>query len=149
VTINAALTLSDELRAIEHEHPGWHLFTSDSGDVWAVTTENHDGGSGTTLEAPSPQAMRREIAVQERIWGIQAPCWASAITTKAERRELADALARWCKSFYDAGEELAIKRRARADGVNPYALGHALMNCSAEMGDLRIDVTERAEVAAA
>jgi hypothetical protein len=148
VTIDTAPTLTDELRAIERKHPGWHLFLSDAGNVWAVTARAHDGGSGTTLDARTPAGMDREIAVQERIWGLDAPCWANPLS-RAERRELAAMLAGWCQSFYDAGGELAIKRRARRDGVNPYALGHALMNCSAEMGELRIDVTERAEVAAA
>ena len=60
--------LSDELRAVEQDFPGWHLYPSDAGRIWASTTENHDGGSGTTLDANTPQAMRYEIAVQEREW---------------------------------------------------------------------------------
>lgn len=60
--------VSLELRAIEREFPGWHLFASDAGTIWAVTTENHAGGSGTTLDAPSPALMRHEIAEQQHRW---------------------------------------------------------------------------------
>lgn len=60
--------LRTELRAVEDDYPGWHLYLSDTGSVWAATTENHAGGSGTTLEAPTPGGMRREIAAQVREW---------------------------------------------------------------------------------
>lgn len=67
-------SLTAELRAVEQEYPGWHLFTSDTGRIWAVTTENHEGhsGSGTTLDAETPAGMRREIAAQVREWGCGA-----------------------------------------------------------------------------
>jgi hypothetical protein len=61
--------LREELRDVEHDYPGWHLFTSDAGTVWAATTENHAGGSGTTLDAPTPDGMRHEIACQIHQWG--------------------------------------------------------------------------------
>lgn len=61
-------SLSTELRAVEHDYPGWHLFTSDTGRIWAATTENHAGGSGTTLDAPSPDLMRHAIAEQQHQW---------------------------------------------------------------------------------
>lgn len=147
MTIDTAPTLTDELRAIERKHPGWHLYVSDAGNIWAVTTQAHDlGGSGTTLgEVRTPAAMEREIAVQERIWGLQAPCWADPLT-RAERRQLADMLARWCRRFYHAAEPQAVSRRAH--GAEITHLRCRLMNCSTEMGSLRIDVTEGAEVAA-
>ena len=65
-----------ELRAIEREFPGWHLFLSDAGNVWAATTENHGGGSGTTLDAPTPALMRHEIAQQRHRW--QCTCGSAA-----------------------------------------------------------------------
>jgi len=47
----------------------WHLYTSSTGEVWAVTTACPDrGGSGTTLETHTPDQMRREIAETEWAW---------------------------------------------------------------------------------
>jgi hypothetical protein len=68
VTTTSGTSLHAELQAVEQEFPGWHLFASDTGQIWAVTTENHAGGSGTTLEAPSPALMRHEIAGQQHRW---------------------------------------------------------------------------------
>lgn len=72
MTITASTGLRAELRAVERDYPGWHLFTSDTGSVWAATTENHAGGSGTTLEAPTAAVMRYEIAAQVREWAVAA-----------------------------------------------------------------------------
>jgi hypothetical protein len=60
--------VSLELRAIEREFPGWHLFPSDAGRIWAVTTHTHAGGSGTTLDAETPALARQQIAEQEHLW---------------------------------------------------------------------------------
>lgn len=62
-------TLTEELQAVEANHPGWHVWKSDGGRIWATTAENHyANGSGTTLDAPTPEAMHREIAVQVHEW---------------------------------------------------------------------------------
>lgn len=128
MTITTGPRLSDETATIGRDCPGWHAWTSSAGRTWAATTENHAGGSGTTLDAPTPEAMRREIAIQERIWRGEEPwpCWANPLT-RAERAALRKMLSRWCLAFFAAGYPAA----------------------SGEMGDLHLDVTERAEVAAA
>jgi len=132
--------LSDELRAIEDDCPGWHLYTSDAGRIVAVTTRNVSGGFGTTLDAPTPTAMRREIAIKERHWE-PAKCWTDVLTAE-ERQELADSLAGWRDRFYGAGADPArVGLRAR-DGLDYLGLGHALMNCFSEMRDLCIDVEQ-------
>ena len=66
-------------------------------------------------------------------------CWADPLT-KAERRKLADALADACGRFY----------RAASYDPNSKDLAVRLsrLEASAEMSDLHLDVTERAEVAA-
>ncbi len=144
MTIDAGLSLSEAMRAVEHECPGWHLFTSDAGNIWAVTTANPDNkAGGFTLTAPTPEAMRREIAVQERIWGFQAKCWADAIPAVA-RPVLADRLADWRDRFYDAGADPARVRCRAHNGMDTLGLGHALMNCASEMRDLHTDVTAQA-----
>jgi hypothetical protein len=61
-------TLTEEMRAVQKQHPGWHVWKSSAGRIWAATAENHTGGSGTTLDAPTPEAMHREIAVQVHEW---------------------------------------------------------------------------------
>jgi hypothetical protein len=66
-------------------------------------------------------------------------CWADPLTRK-ERAELARKLANACKRFYNAPQ-----RRRRRDG-DPMAERMARRIASAEMSDLHLDVTERAEV---
>lgn len=70
-------------------------------------------------------------------------CWADPLT-RAERTELARRLARYCHRFWDAAwpRDPAALMAISAD------LGDSLMQASAEMADLRLDVTERAEVPA-
>jgi hypothetical protein len=60
------------MRAVEQEFHGWHVWASDSGHIWAATAENHAGGSGTTLDAPTPALMRQKIADQVRCWARAA-----------------------------------------------------------------------------
>lgn len=68
MTITTGDHLSDEVHAIDRDCPHWHAFVSDAGRIWAATTENHAGGSGTTLDAASPVLMRHAIAEQEHSW---------------------------------------------------------------------------------
>lgn len=68
MTIITGPSLSDEMRAVEAEFPGWHLFTSNTGRIWACTCKNCYGGSGSTLDAQTPQEMRRVIAREIREW---------------------------------------------------------------------------------
>lgn len=68
-------------------------------------------------------------------------CWADPLT-RAERSMLAAMLARACTRSYDARRTHYGRRNItrRNDAMN------SLMLVSLEMADLRIDVTERAEV---
>lgn len=62
--------LRDELRAVEHDCPGWHLWLSDAGRVWAVhvltpaeqASPGAAGANATTVTAPTPELIRHEIA---------------------------------------------------------------------------------------
>ena len=65
-------------------------------------------------------------------------CWADPLS-RAERRALAEKLARSCRLFYAAA---GVTRRT---GEPDLAL--SLTKTSADMSDLHLDVTERAEVA--
>ncbi len=67
-------------------------------------------------------------------------CWADPLN-RTERRVMAAALANACKHSWEA----AAPYRA---GIVRGSLSGALAQTSAEMADLRIDVTERAEVPA-
>lgn len=64
--------LCDELHAVEDDYPGWHVWKSSAGRIWAATPENHTGGSGTTLDAPTPDLMRHAIAEQVHAWQFVA-----------------------------------------------------------------------------
>ena len=71
------------------------------------------------------------------------PCWADQIPL-AGRRVLAAMLARACKRSYDAAQFVVARNPQPAD----IEVMRALTIISAEMSDLHLDVTERAEVAA-
>ena len=76
---------------------------------------------------------------------MNATCWADPLS-REEREVLAAALASACKRSWDAATPpLANARAGRpADALN---LGNQLVQISAEMSDLHLDVTERAAVA--
>jgi hypothetical protein len=72
--------------------------------------------------------------------------WADPLS-RSERRKLADLLARNSREFWEAAAPRPLRSRTRGD--NEYGdLGNALVRASKEMGDLHMDVTERARVAA-
>jgi hypothetical protein len=63
--------LSEQLRALEQEFPGWHAWHSDAGIFYATTCKcAYECGSGTTVEAPTPELLRYEIACQVHQWQI-------------------------------------------------------------------------------
>lgn len=62
------MTPSEITAAIERDFPGWHAWTGDTGTFHAVTTENHLGGSGTTIEGRTARELRAAIAAQAREW---------------------------------------------------------------------------------
>jgi hypothetical protein len=71
--------------------------------------------------------------------------WADPLTRK-ERRKLADLLATTSREFWEAAAHRPA--RARTHSPNEYGdLVGALVRASKEMGDLHLDVTERAKVA--
>ena len=72
ITASAPPGLRAELAAVEHDYPRWHCWLSDAGVVHATACTCPFGGSGTTLEAPNPQQMRRVIAETEHQWGLAA-----------------------------------------------------------------------------
>lgn len=57
--------IRDAMHLVEQRHPYWHLYLSDADRVWAVTTLCEASGCGTTLDAPTPELMDREIAKWE------------------------------------------------------------------------------------
>jgi hypothetical protein len=61
----------DELVALEADYPRWHCWFSDTGIVHATTCTCPAGGSGTTLEAPTPERMRQVIAAQVHEWAVR------------------------------------------------------------------------------
>ena len=69
-------------------------------------------------------------------------CWADPLT-RAERWALSKKLSNACQRFYHAPEP---RRRNRTG--DPMTGRMARRMASAEMGDLHLDVTERAEVPA-
>ena len=74
-------------------------------------------------------------------------CWADPLSRK-ERAELSRKLARACKRFYDEVEVLAAQWPAHQFTDREIDFAHGLTMASAEMSDLHLDVTERAEVPA-
>lgn len=58
-------TLTEILRAIEAAHPGWHVWKSDGGMLWATTVTHSpygQAGAGYTVDAGSPECLARKIA---------------------------------------------------------------------------------------
>ena len=59
-------TLSEEVAEVESHHPGWHVWVSrERTMILATTTRCDAGGTGTTLDAPTPALMEHVIAVWE------------------------------------------------------------------------------------
>lgn len=90
----------------------------------------------TTITTTAPAAPALDPA---------GTCWADPLTT-AERRELRWRLAKYANAFFGAATPEQVHART-PDALGVLTLGHTLMNACAEMQDLHLDVTERAEVA--
>lgn len=58
----AGMTLRDAEHAVEAAHPGWHVWHTTSGILWATHVT---GPGGVTLDAPTAEQMDHEIAVWE------------------------------------------------------------------------------------
>jgi hypothetical protein len=71
--------------------------------------------------------------------------WADPLSRK-ERRELADLLATTSREFWEAAAPRPLRAR-KLDLDERDNLFGALVQASKEMGDLHLDVTERAKVA--
>ena len=74
-------------------------------------------------------------------------CWADPLSSM-ERKELRLKLARACKRFWDEVEVMGARWPAHEFTDREVAVAHGLTMASAEMADLHMDVTERAEVPA-
>jgi hypothetical protein len=61
-------SLREELAAVEHAHPRWHVYLSDAGRCWAATTLTYGGGSGYTVDGSTPDQLNHAIAVAEHDW---------------------------------------------------------------------------------
>jgi hypothetical protein len=61
--------LYDELAAIDAEFPHWHAWHSDCGHMWATRAysaeerQSRQVPAGVTLDAPTPELLRHEIAL--------------------------------------------------------------------------------------
>jgi hypothetical protein len=63
--------LSEELRAVEADHPGWHCWCGDTGRCHATTPRcAYPDGSGTTVEAPTPVLLHHAIAEVVHGWAV-------------------------------------------------------------------------------
>ena len=73
--------LHEELAAIDQDFPGWHVWSDTAGWIWATHVYGRTEmaaiaqglqvryvGSGVTLDAPTPDLIRYEIAVWEHEW---------------------------------------------------------------------------------
>jgi hypothetical protein len=67
-------SLSEELAAVQAD-TGWHCWHSDTGDCHATTCKCPLGGSGTTVEAPTPGLLRHAIAAEVHQWHVTG--WAA------------------------------------------------------------------------
>ena len=63
------LTLTEAEHAIEQAHPRWHVWHSRDGaavgSIYATTPASAEGGSGTTLAAPSVERIEKTIGQWE------------------------------------------------------------------------------------
>jgi hypothetical protein len=112
--------------------PGWH---------------DHPGMTGPDDRAPGrprPRSPRRAAGNEAgSMTTTTDTCWADPLS-RMERKELRLKLARSCKRSYDAARFVVARDPQPAD----IEMMRALTIISAEMSDLHLDVTERAEVAA-
>jgi hypothetical protein len=77
---------------------------------------------------------------------VTAACWADPLS-RTERRVLAEKLARACKRLYH-NRNFPLPSHVRGESCMADARrAGSYISASAEMSDLHLDVTERAEVA--
>ena len=65
------MSLSEALRVIAEHHPHWHIWRTDH-LVWGTRPISADGGSGTTLDAPTPERLDQVLAAWEHKYGWPA-----------------------------------------------------------------------------
>lgn len=67
----AGVSLREAEQAVQAAHPGWHVWHSSGGTIWATSKACAHDGSGTTLDAPTPEAMDHVIARWEHRHALQ------------------------------------------------------------------------------
>jgi hypothetical protein len=71
ITTDPPPSLSDELRAVEAGHPGWHCWTGNTGRCHATTCQcAYPDGCGTTVEARTPDLLHHAIAEVVHDWAV-------------------------------------------------------------------------------
>jgi hypothetical protein len=77
-------TLTEECQAVEHEFPGWHVWHSDAGEIYATHVRTPRqmealeswtllwAGAGVTVFAHSPALARYAIARYQRCGEVAA-----------------------------------------------------------------------------
>jgi hypothetical protein len=63
-TTTRGMSLSEALRVIAEHHPHWHIWRTEH-LVWGTRCLSADGGSGTTLDAPTPERLDQVLAAWE------------------------------------------------------------------------------------
>jgi len=58
------MTLSQARAEVQAAHPHWHLWHTDTLE-WATRPQSAEGGSGTTLDAPTPERLHQVLAAFE------------------------------------------------------------------------------------
>ena len=59
-----AMCLSQAIAAVQQHHPHWHVWRTDT-TVWGTRPISAWGGSGTTLDAPTPERLDQVLAEWE------------------------------------------------------------------------------------
>ena len=69
--MTTCLRLSDAICDVQRHHPHWHIWRTDT-LVWGTRCRSACGGSGTTLDAPTPERLNQVLAEFEHKHGWAA-----------------------------------------------------------------------------
>lgn len=68
MTRTDGMELHDAMHAIEEAHPGWHIYHSDTGRIWATDVHLGPKGGGQTVDADSVETI--EHSIEKREWDV-------------------------------------------------------------------------------